>query len=93
MCDPFFMLLVMLRLGPDYVVWDKSAQIDFLKPGRGAVRARFEVTDDQLARIRDGVEREGKINPLFEVTVTDLKGNPIARVSKTLSVRKRSRVS
>jgi hypothetical protein len=91
MCDPFFMLLVMMRLGPAYMVWDKSAQIDFLKPGRGEVRARFEVSDDQLERIKDAVQREGKVNPVFEVTVTDLEGLPIARVTKTLSVRKRNR--
>lgn len=91
MCDPFFMLLVMMRLGPEYIVWDKSGQIDFLKPGRGPVRARFEITDEQLAQIKDGVKREGKVNPVFEVTVTDLEGTPIARVTKTLSVRKRNR--
>jgi acyl-coenzyme A thioesterase PaaI-like protein len=91
MCDPFFMLLVMMRLGPEYTVWDKSARIDFLKPGMSAVRARFEVSDDQLQRIKDGVERQGKVNPVFEVTVTDFEGEPIARVTKTLSVRKRNR--
>jgi len=93
MCDPFFMLLVMMRLGPQYIVWDKSAQIDFLKPGRGAVRARFEVTDEQLDRIKADVEREGKVNPVFEVTVADMEGTPVARITKTLSVRKRTRTS
>src|SRR5229473_894926 len=93
MCDPFFMLMLMMRLGPAYIVWDKSAQIDFLKPGRGAVRARFDVSEDQLKRIKDGVEREGKVNPVFEVTVADLEGIPIARVTKTLSVRRRNRES
>ena len=33
MCDPFFMLMLMTRLGPGYVVWDKSASIEFLRPG------------------------------------------------------------
>jgi hypothetical protein len=57
----------------------------------GAVRARFEISNDQLERIKDGVERQGKVNPVFEVTVTDFEGVPIARVTKTLSVRKRNR--
>src|SRR6185436_1285267 len=34
MCDPFFMFLVIQAMGPGYVVWDKAATIDFLKPGR-----------------------------------------------------------
>src|SRR3954471_6769044 len=40
MCDPFFMFMVTQAVGPEYVVWDKAATIDFLKPGRGRVTAR-----------------------------------------------------
>ena len=89
MCDPFYMLMVMENLGPAYVVWDKSATIDFLKPGRGRVRARFELTDDQLARIRHDLEHDGKAYPNFEVTVRNEAGEAVARVGKILSVRKR----
>ncbi len=90
MCDPFFMLLAMIRLGPGYVVWDKSASIDFLKPGRGRVRARFELTEETLETIRAAVEREGKVNPAFEVTIRDDDGNPVALVKKVLSIRKKA---
>ena len=89
MCDPFYMLRVIENLGPGYVVWDKSATIDFLKPGRGRVHARFELTDEQLARIRDDVEKDGKAYPHFEVTVLDQEGGAVARVGKVLSVKKR----
>ena len=89
MCDPFYMLMVMQNLGPGYVVWDKSATVDFLKPGRGRVRARFTLSDEQLARIREEVERTGKAHPRFEVTVWDETGEAVARVGKLLSVRKR----
>src|ERR1700756_4653555 len=43
MCDPFLMLMLMARLGPEYVVWDKSAAIEFIRPGRGTVAATFEL--------------------------------------------------
>ena len=39
MTDPFYMLLLIHLLGPDHVVWDKAAAIDFVRPGRGRVRA------------------------------------------------------
>src|SRR3982075_2971849 len=52
MCDPFFMLMIMMQLGDEYVVWDKSATIEFLKPGRGRVRARFEVPPALLAQLK-----------------------------------------
>jgi acyl-coenzyme A thioesterase PaaI-like protein len=91
MCDPFFMLMVMMRLGDDYVVWDKSATIDLLRPGRGKVRARFEVPPALLARLRSEADAAGKINPKLEATVVDEDGQPIARVTKVLSIRRKDR--
>ena len=39
MVDRHLMLLLIQRLGPDYVVWDKEANIAFRKPGVGTVHA------------------------------------------------------
>ena len=88
MCDPFFMLMLMMQLGEGYVVWDKSASIDFLRPGRGRVKARFELPRERVEQLRAETDAEGKINPGFEVTVVDEKGEAVARVRKVLSVRK-----
>ena len=88
MCDPFFMLMVMENLGPGYVVWDKSASIDFLRPGRGRVRASFRITDAELNAIRDEVSRAGRAYPRFEVTIVDDRGEAVARIGKVLSVRR-----
>ena len=89
MCDPFYMFIAIQNLGPDYVVWDKAATIDFLEPGRGKVTARFEITDEQLARIRAEVAQVGKSHPRFEVIIQDQQGHAVARVGKVLSVRKK----
>src|SRR5258705_4322458 len=35
MADPFFMVLLMKRLGREYVVWDKSRTVRFPKAPRG----------------------------------------------------------
>jgi acyl-coenzyme A thioesterase PaaI-like protein len=40
MTDPFYMLMLMHRLGKGYRVWDRAASIDFLSPGRGTLIAR-----------------------------------------------------
>ena len=37
MVDPFYMLILMHHLGSKYIVWDKSASIQFLSPDRGTV--------------------------------------------------------
>ena len=89
MCDPFFMLMLMMQLGQGYVVWDKSASIEFLRPGRGRVKARFELPRDHVEQLRAETDDKGKINPEFEVTVVDEKGESVARVHKVLSVRRK----
>jgi acyl-coenzyme A thioesterase PaaI-like protein len=87
MCDPFYMFLVIQAMGPGFTVWDKSATIDFIKPGRGRVTARFELTDERLEQIRADLAANGKSHPRFEVIVRDQEGNVVARVGKVLSVR------
>jgi acyl-coenzyme A thioesterase PaaI-like protein len=91
MCDPFFMLMIMMQLGDEYVVWDKSATIEFLKPGRGRVRARFEVPPALLAQLKRETDAAGKINPKLEATIFDEERQPIARVTKILSIRRKDR--
>jgi acyl-coenzyme A thioesterase PaaI-like protein len=88
MCDPFFMIMLMTRLGSDYVVWDQSATIEFLRPGRGTVSARFELEETRVAEVRRRADEGEKVLPRFEVTVRDAEGQPIARVEKTLYVRR-----
>jgi acyl-coenzyme A thioesterase PaaI-like protein len=90
MCDPFFMLMLMMQLGDGYVVWDKSASIEFLRPGRGKVKARFELPSSRVEQLRVETDEKGKINPAFEVTVVDEQGEPVARVEKVLSVRRKA---
>jgi acyl-coenzyme A thioesterase PaaI-like protein len=89
MCDPWFMLILMRLLGPDYIVWDKAASIQFLQPGRGRVTATFHVPQERLDEIRQTAELHPKTEPLFSVDVLDESGQTVARVEKLLYVRKR----
>ena len=89
MIDPFYMLLLMNSLGRDYIVWDASAEIDFIKPGRGIVSAHFLVTDAMLAEIRDKTANGEKFLPTYEVHIVDADGELIARARKTLYIRRK----
>ncbi|MEU7318245.1 DUF4442 domain-containing protein [Streptomyces sp. NPDC007083] len=89
MSDPFWALLVVNRLGPDYVVWDKSAEIEFVAPGRGDVYADFKLTEDRLEEIRAATADGSKTLPWFESTVTAADGTVVARVRKQLYVRRK----
>src|SRR5690349_4315853 len=91
MCDPFFMLMLMERLGPGYVVWDRAAAIEFLRPGRGTVRATFELPDARVEAIRADADRTGKVLPEFQVAIVAGDGTEVARIRKTLYVRPEGR--
>jgi hypothetical protein len=85
------MLILMRQLGPDYIVWDKAASIQFKKPGRGKVKARFHISQERVKQIRSDVEKSGKIEPTFSVDVLDEQEQVIAHVEKLLYVRKNNK--
>ena len=89
MCDPFYMLLLIKNLGPEYIVWDKAAGIRFRKPGKGTVRAEFRLTDAQLDAIREQLKTLPKYEPIYTVEVKDGSGDVVAEVQKTLHIRKK----
>ena len=91
MCDPFFLLQLIPLLGPEYIVWDRAATIEFLRPGRGTVTATFEWTPQQLDEIRHRTVDGAKYEPVRTVEVRDDAGEVVARVSKTLYVRRKPR--
>jgi acyl-coenzyme A thioesterase PaaI-like protein len=89
MADPFYMIMLLEQLGKDYVVWDKAGSIRFRKPGRGTVRARFEIPRERLAEIRAAADRDGKVEPTFSVGILDADGEVVAEVEKVISVRRK----
>ena len=91
MCDPWFMVMLIEHLGPDYIVWDKAATIRFKKPGKGTVKASFHIPAARVEEIRAQADAQGKIEPQFQAVVTDAEGNTVAEVDKLLYVRKRAR--
>jgi acyl-coenzyme A thioesterase PaaI-like protein len=89
MTDPFHMLMLIHRLGPEYKVWDQRAEITYLKPGRGRVRATMGVTEAQLQQIREATDNGAKHLPRFLVEIIDEQGDVVATVDKTLYVRRK----
>ncbi|CAN0601777.1 unnamed protein product, partial [Ectocarpus sp. 12 AP-2014] len=89
MVDPMYMLLLMRKLGDDYIVWDKSASIDFIRPGKGTVTARFELTEERVAAIREATASGEKMLPEWDVDIVDEAGVCVARVHKVLYVRRK----
>jgi acyl-coenzyme A thioesterase PaaI-like protein len=89
MVDPFYMLMLMHNLGDDYLVWDKAAQVNFLKPGRTALFAEFKIEDSLIDEIKEKTASGLKYVFNLPVKVSDGKGDTIAEIVKTLYVRKK----
>ncbi len=90
MADPFYMLMLMENLGPQYRVWDKAATIRFRQPGRGTVRAEFRLTEERIQEIKDAVQAMGKTDAIFQIEIKNLQGEVVADVEKVIQVRRRS---
>lgn len=88
MVDPHLMILLKVRLGPEYVVWDRSASIEFLRPGRSTVHATIRVTDSEVEDIRRATRDGAKHLPEWTLEVRDEAGEIVASVRKTLYVRR-----
>jgi hypothetical protein len=90
MCDPFFVFAAYAYFGEGYVLWDKSASIEFKRPGKGTVHALFEISDERLAKMKSEVDSSGKKTFYFTAEVKDLEENTIALVKKEIYIRKKS---
>jgi len=87
--DPFFVLLLMRQLGWGYIVWNKGAEIRFLKPGRGTLHAHFEMPPERVESIRNEADENERLEPVFTAELKDEAGDVVARVDQTLYVRRK----
>lgn len=89
MAEPHPMLMLMQLLGRDYIVWDKLAEIEFVAPGKGTVRSVVRITDQQLAAIKQNTANGGSYLPEFDLQVIDAENKIVAKIKKTVYVRKK----
>jgi len=85
--DPVYMLMLIKNLGPGYVVWDKSACIQFKKPGRTTLFARFKLDDKDIETIRKDLMDSRSVDRTYQVDLTDKEGVIHASVEKVIYIR------
>jgi hypothetical protein len=91
MTDPFYVLLLTQLMGDRYHIWDQSASIRFVSPGRGVVSATFEITDAELELIANSVEQGDKFHHTFSTEILNADGAVVAEVQKQVYVRLKPR--
>lgn len=86
--DPFYMIMMIERLGPGYVVWDKAASIRFRKPGTATLYARFVLDDEEIERVREAARlAERSVDRVYTVDLVDRDGTVHATIEKVLYIR------
>ena len=90
MSDPFFVFIVTMNLGRNFIVWDKAASIEFLQPARGTILGVFEIGHERLRSMQAEVEALGKKTYRFQVDLLDETGKAVARVHKEVYVRSKA---
>ena len=89
MIDPHLMLLLMHLLGKEYVVWDKSADIEFVKASKRKVSSVIKISNEDLELIRSNTEKGEKYFSNFTVEIRDAEGDLVANVKKRIYIRKK----
>ncbi|RDI66372.1 DUF4442 domain-containing protein [Nocardia pseudobrasiliensis] len=88
MTDPFFGMMAYGRLGPGYRVWNTTAAMQFLAPGRGTVHCTMLMPLATTEEIRRTTNSGGKSITTHEAQILDSTGNLVARATQDLYVRK-----
>lgn len=89
MTDPFYMMMLIHNLGPAYTVWDKSAQIRYLKPGKSDLYAEFQIDEADLQSIREIVDEKGRLDWVKKVEIKDESGQVVAEVERCVNIKKK----
>ena len=88
--DPFYMDMLMKLLGKDYILWDKSANIRFVKPGRKTLFADFHMTDEEIETIKQELQDKKSLDRHYSVELKDKHGKVYAIVDKTVFIRRKT---
>ncbi len=90
MTDPFYVFILILNLGDEYIVWDKSAKVEFIKPGKSKVFSNIEIPKERILEIKNEIDTIGKATYHFETDIKDIDDVVVAKVKKEVYVRKKN---
>jgi acyl-coenzyme A thioesterase PaaI-like protein len=87
--DPIYMLMLIRCLGPEYIVWDKAATIQFKRPGRSTLRAGFVVSEEEICAIRKALVAQKSVDRSYQTDLIDAAGEVCATITKVIYIRRK----
>ena len=86
--DPVYMTMLRRILGDGFTVWDKSAALEFIEPGRDTLYAEFDLPPAETEAIREALDPGESTDREYLVSLVDDEGTVHAACEKTLYVRR-----
>ncbi|MEK7724754.1 MAG: DUF4442 domain-containing protein [Acidobacteriota bacterium] len=87
--DPIFMVMLIKILGKDYLVWDKSTNIRFKRPGKETLFAKFLITPEEISEIKAQLETSKSLDKIYKVELKDKNGKVHCIIEKTIYIKKK----
>jgi acyl-coenzyme A thioesterase PaaI-like protein len=88
--DPFYALLfgqIMQRKGFKITVWLKSAEIQYVKPGRTDLFYTIVISDEMVADAEKALQTEGKFIKTYPIEIFDKHGELCATALNEVYIR------
>jgi acyl-coenzyme A thioesterase PaaI-like protein len=88
--DPFYALLlgqIMQHKGFKITVWLKSAQIQYIKPGRSDLYYTILINEDMISEVENNLIFEGKSIKAYPIEVFDKNGELCATATNEVYIR------
>lgn len=89
--DPFYAVLFyqsLLRRGYKIKVWQKAAEIEYIKPGMTTLSFKIKITPEDIDEICNVLDANGKFVKSYPVGITDKHGELCAKVQSVVYIRK-----
>lgn len=86
--DPLYVYSISENLGPEYLVLDMKAEIDFIKASNQDLIVETEVSFEDIKSIIEECNAKKKTTRIYFLEVLDPSGQKIAIVNKTIYIRK-----
>ena len=89
--DPFYAMLfgqIMRNKGYKITVWLKSANIQFLKPGRTDLYYRIRITDEMIAEVEHELNQKGVFVKSYPIEIYSKHGDLYAIAKNEVYIKK-----
>mgnify|MGYP002382240430 FL=1 len=86
---PFYMAMIAMNLGLEYVVWDKTVSIQFKKPGQSTLYAHFKLEEADLNAIKAELEAKRSTERTYQIDLVDAAGVVHVSFEEVIYIRRK----